>query len=153
MRDLVPWPGMEPGPPALETQTLSHWTTREVPVYLLLCFFPFCTFFLEMSSVLSFNSSVGFSSSPLSFLISKNPFLFSCSLCFLCSHSSLICLSLPFMWLVFFNCLLTLDVSLHSRLKLQNTAWELSVHGLESSEAGRLYFRVIQPRAAINGEP
>ena len=31
MWDLVSWPRMEPGPPALEAQTLSHWTTREVP--------------------------------------------------------------------------------------------------------------------------
>ena len=29
---LVPWPGMEPVPPALGTWSLSHWTTREVPV-------------------------------------------------------------------------------------------------------------------------
>ena len=27
----VPWPGIEPGPLALRTQSLSHWTTREVP--------------------------------------------------------------------------------------------------------------------------
>ena len=31
MWDLVPWPGIEPRPPALEAQSLSHWTTREVP--------------------------------------------------------------------------------------------------------------------------
>ena len=34
MWDLVPWPGTEPGPPALETWSLSHWEatpTREVP--------------------------------------------------------------------------------------------------------------------------
>ena len=30
--DLVPWPGMEPGPPALGVWSPSHWTTREVPV-------------------------------------------------------------------------------------------------------------------------
>ena len=29
--DLVPRPGMEPGPPALGVQSLSHWATREVP--------------------------------------------------------------------------------------------------------------------------
>ena len=29
--DIVPWPGIEPGPPALGVQSLSHWTTREVP--------------------------------------------------------------------------------------------------------------------------
>ena len=27
--DLVPWPGIEPGPPALGTWSLSHQTTRE----------------------------------------------------------------------------------------------------------------------------
>ena len=31
MWDLVPWPGMEPGPPALGTPNFSHCTTREVP--------------------------------------------------------------------------------------------------------------------------
>ena len=31
MRDLVPRPGIEPGPPALGAQSLTHWTTREVP--------------------------------------------------------------------------------------------------------------------------
>ena len=29
--DLVPLPGIEPRPPALGVQSLSHWTTREVP--------------------------------------------------------------------------------------------------------------------------
>ena len=28
---LVPWPGIEPGLPALEAWSLNHWTTREVP--------------------------------------------------------------------------------------------------------------------------
>ena len=31
MWDLVPWPGIEPGPLALGTWSLNHWTTREVP--------------------------------------------------------------------------------------------------------------------------
>ena len=30
--DLVPWPGIEPGSPALEAQSLSLCTTREVPL-------------------------------------------------------------------------------------------------------------------------
>ena len=34
MQDLVPWPGIEPWPPALGAQSLSHWITREVPIYL-----------------------------------------------------------------------------------------------------------------------
>ena len=31
MWDLVPWPGIKPGPPALEAWTLGFCTTREVP--------------------------------------------------------------------------------------------------------------------------
>ena len=31
MWDLVPQPGIEPGPLALGGQSLSHWTTREIP--------------------------------------------------------------------------------------------------------------------------
>ena len=30
-RVLVPWPGIEPGPPASGAQSLNHWTAREVP--------------------------------------------------------------------------------------------------------------------------
>ena len=33
--NLVPWPGIKPGPPALEEWSLGHWTTREVPVVLI----------------------------------------------------------------------------------------------------------------------
>ena len=29
-RILVPWPGIEPEPPALGMLSLNHWTTREV---------------------------------------------------------------------------------------------------------------------------
>ena len=32
MWDLVPQPGIEPGPPALGVRSRTHWTTREVPV-------------------------------------------------------------------------------------------------------------------------
>ena len=32
MCDLVPWSGVEPRPPALGVQSLSHWTTRKVPL-------------------------------------------------------------------------------------------------------------------------
>ena len=31
MWNLVPWPGMESGPPALGAWSLYHWTTREGP--------------------------------------------------------------------------------------------------------------------------
>ena len=33
MWDLVPWPGIEPGPPALRTQSLSDWAIKEVPTF------------------------------------------------------------------------------------------------------------------------
>ena len=29
---LVPWPGIEPAPSALEAQNLNYWATREVPI-------------------------------------------------------------------------------------------------------------------------
>ena len=31
-RILVPWPVMDPAPPALEAWSVNHWTAREVPV-------------------------------------------------------------------------------------------------------------------------
>ena len=36
MGDLVPWPGIELGPPALGACSLNHCGTREVPAYLFL---------------------------------------------------------------------------------------------------------------------
>ena len=33
--DLVPLPGMEPRPPVLRTQSLSHWIPREIPQQML----------------------------------------------------------------------------------------------------------------------
>ena len=36
MWDLVPWPGIEPGSPAKGAQSLSHWTSREVPGFAIL---------------------------------------------------------------------------------------------------------------------
>ena len=33
--DLVPWPGIKTGPPALGAHSLSQWTTREIPRVLL----------------------------------------------------------------------------------------------------------------------
>ena len=38
MWDLVPKPGIEPGPPALGARSLRHWTTREVPTPFFLYF-------------------------------------------------------------------------------------------------------------------
>ena len=34
MRDLLLPPRVEPGPPALGAQSLSHWTTKEIPPHL-----------------------------------------------------------------------------------------------------------------------
>ena len=31
--DLVPQPGIEPGPSAVRTQSRNHWTSREVPIH------------------------------------------------------------------------------------------------------------------------
>ena len=39
---LVPWPGIEPAPPALEAQSLNHWTAREVPERLFICLLAIC---------------------------------------------------------------------------------------------------------------
>ena len=30
-RILVPWPGIEPGPPAVDMQSPNHWTAKEIP--------------------------------------------------------------------------------------------------------------------------
>ena len=32
---LIPWPGIEPTPPAVETWSPNCWTTREAPLYLI----------------------------------------------------------------------------------------------------------------------
>ena len=44
MWDLVPWPGVEPRPPALGVWSLSHWTTRGSP----------CFSFLDPARIASF---------------------------------------------------------------------------------------------------
>ena len=38
-RTLVPWPGMEPVPPALEVRNLNHCCTREVPYHIIFKYF------------------------------------------------------------------------------------------------------------------
>ena len=55
MWDLVPWPGIEPGPPELATWSLSHWTTREVPTTTYFCFIKSHSFFMDAIS--SFENS------------------------------------------------------------------------------------------------
>ena len=39
---LVPWPGIEPVPPALEAWSPSHWTAREFPTIFVMQDFPGC---------------------------------------------------------------------------------------------------------------
>ena len=54
MWDLVPWPGIESRPPALGAQSLSHWTTREVPFVAFYCWVKYS----QWSAV--FKSRMGF---------------------------------------------------------------------------------------------
>ena len=51
MQHLVPWPGIEPRPPALGAQSLSHWATREVPHPTLLSLGLFHRYLLPFCSV------------------------------------------------------------------------------------------------------
>ena len=55
MWDLVPWPGIEPGPRALGVQSLSHWTTREVRH---VCLRRLCILWLSGVEIKLFNSAV-----------------------------------------------------------------------------------------------
>ena len=56
MWDLVPWSGIEPGPPALGAWSLRHRTTREVPWWLL-SFFP-----LQLLHILQESTSINVTS-------------------------------------------------------------------------------------------
>ena len=61
MQDLVPWLGIKPGTPGLEVQSLSHWTTREVPEESFLCWSCLISQippFLKVSSRPPFSSTV-----------------------------------------------------------------------------------------------
>jgi len=62
--DLVLWPGIEPGPPALDAQSLSHWTPRKSQIASSSCFlFKSTSSFLRLlhSAVGRTQSSLGFS--------------------------------------------------------------------------------------------
>ena len=59
MWDLVPWPGMKPWHPALRTQSLSHWTTREVQVISLLIFF-FSLIIIRFLLLIALSKAVSF---------------------------------------------------------------------------------------------
>ena len=56
MWDLVPRPGMEPGPPSLGGRSLSHWTTKEVSLY------PFSH---QLKQLTRHKSHAGFSGRPV----------------------------------------------------------------------------------------
>ena len=44
---LVPRPGVEPVPAAVEVRSLNHWTAREVPSPILKAKFNWCVLLLE----------------------------------------------------------------------------------------------------------
>ena len=72
---LVPWPGIEPVPPALVTWSLKHWTTREVPLATLL------SFSLSVSPLSVPHMDCSYShETMLSPRFSLTSYLFSCSL-------------------------------------------------------------------------
>ena len=45
---LVPRPGIEPVPPAVEAQSLNHWTTREILKIYIYFFVPFAIFLYQI---------------------------------------------------------------------------------------------------------
>ena len=59
-RILVPWPGIEPAPPALEARSLNHWTTREVPYFIFWKIYPY-TFYVEWGKNCTFNTDMSHS--------------------------------------------------------------------------------------------
>ena len=63
--DLVPWPGVQPRPPALGARTVGHWTSREAPCPLLFIFYCYLT--LSTLSLLNhYGSLLSHSCSPVS---------------------------------------------------------------------------------------
>ena len=50
-QDLVPWPGIKPGPPVLGVHSLNHWTTGEVPVLTFYKYAHFPPVFLPLSLI------------------------------------------------------------------------------------------------------
>ena len=72
MQDLVPWPGIEPRPPALGAWSLSHWTTGKVSGWI-----AFYSLFLCPDLSFSFDSLVCMANEAhkLNQQISKFPFI------------------------------------------------------------------------------
>ena len=71
MWDLVPWPGIEPGPPALEVQSLSHWATREVPWWGIVIIDHFLIISLDQGNKASWWPDLHFRGTPLNPLTGK----------------------------------------------------------------------------------
>ena len=61
MWDPVPSPGMEPRPPVSGTQSLSHWTTREVPGH---CYKHYVSYVLKTRRLLAGDQGPGAQPSP-----------------------------------------------------------------------------------------
>ena len=53
MWNLVPWLGIEPNPPVLGAWSLSHWTTREVPIPI------FLKVFIKYLSCINYENNLG----------------------------------------------------------------------------------------------
>ena len=66
--DLVPWPGIELRPPGLGARSLSHWITREVPLYFLWIpwslIFNLPSFLIHALKAMNFPLKSGFSCIP-----------------------------------------------------------------------------------------
>ena len=80
MQDLVPRPGIEPGPPALGAQSLTHWTTWEVPLpnFLFIYLFIYlwlCWVFVSVQGLSLVAASGGHSSSRCAGLSLSRPLL------------------------------------------------------------------------------
>ena len=114
MWDLVPWSGIEPGPPALGTWRLSHWTTREVLLFSFLrnlhtVFHSGCTFPPTVHKI-------PFSSRPcqhLSFYALGHLYVFfgKLSIQILCSFfNQVVCFVSVFVFALLLNCMSSLCI-------------------------------------------
>ena len=104
MWDLVLWPGMEPGPPALGARSLSHWTTSEFPLIVDLI----CVTLMISAATLS-----SWASWPFVCLLWKDVYWFLCpffsqvicfsdtELCVLCTFSILTLYQTYDSWILF----------------------------------------------------
>ena len=75
MWDLVSWPGIEPGPPTLGAQSLSHWTTRKVSLSNLYAFY-FFSWWLRMANTSSIMANSSGKSGHLCFCLRRKALSF-----------------------------------------------------------------------------